>query len=245
MSILYSIILANLAISMISLVGVLFLKKASREHLLYYFVSFAAGVMLTTAFTDLLPDAQMAAKGLNIFLPTLAGIIIFFFIERFVLWFHHHDGSHNLKPSVILVILGDGFHNFFDGIAIAATFMTNPALGITTALAIAAHEIPQEIADFSILVYGGMTKTKALFFNFLSALTAVLGGILGFYFLNIFAKVNPVAIAFTAGVFIYIACSDLIPEVHKDFKKQTRWLQSAAFLLGVISIYLIGTFIKH
>lgn len=245
MSSLQLIILSNFIVSSVSFVGVLFIKKLSREKLLPYLISFAAGVMLTTAFTDLLPEAQEAAGELDIFLPALGGIMTFFFLERFILSLHHHEERPRFKPSVFLVLLGDGFHNFFDGVAIAATFMTNPVLGLTTTLAIVAHELPHEIADFSILVYGGMTRGKALFFNFISALTAVLGGIVGFYFLNFFEKVEPVAIAFTAGVFIYIACSDLIPEVHKDFKKQQRWLQSGAFLIGAIAIYLVGMFIKH
>ncbi len=245
MPILYSIITATFATSIVSLIGILFLKKTLGEKLSHYFITFAAGVMLTAVFTDLLPEAQRGAKDLNIFLPALLGIVVFFFIERFILWFHHHGHEDEIRPSAILILLGDGLHNFFDGFAIAAAFLTNPGLGITTTLAIIAHEIPHEISDFSILVYGGMSNSKALFFNFLSALTAILGGILGFYFLNVAEQINPFAIAFTAGVFIYIACSDLIPESHKDFRKQKKWAQSFSFIFGMATIYLFEIILKH
>ncbi len=241
---LFLIIVATFITSLLSLLGIFFLKKAFREKLLYYFISFAAGVMLTSAFTDLLPEAQEGAKGMNVFLPALLGIVIFFFLEQSIMWFHHHEHEDRIKPSAILILLGDGFHNFFDGLAIAATFLTNPALGITTTLAIVAHEIPHEIADFSILVYGGMSNAKALIFNFISALTAILGGIVGFYFLNLIQKINPIAVAFTAGGFIYIACSDLIPESHKNFKIQRKWAHSISFVIGIVTLYLVEIILR-
>jgi zinc and cadmium transporter len=216
-----------------------------RDKLSYYFISFAAGVMLTAAFVDILPEVQKEAKDLNVFLPVLGGIVVFFFIERFVIWFHHHDHSHSIKPSAILILLGDGLHNFFDGIAIAAAFLTNFGLGITTTLAILAHEIPHEIADFGVLINGGFSNSKALFFNFLSAITAILGGILGFYFLKDLQRFTPIALAFTAGTFVYIACSDLIPESHKDFSENRKWIQSISFVIGIITIYLAVKFIEH
>ena len=245
MSPLFSIIGANLLTSIIALIGLMFFKKNLSEKLLYYFVSFAAGVMLATAFLDLLPEASETSGKESIFIPTLLGIVFFFLTERFVLWFHHHDDTHNLKPSAILVLVGDALHNFFDGIAIAATFLINPSLGLVTTLAIIAHEIPQEIADFSILVHGGMDKKKALFLNFISALTALMGGLVGYYFLNTIDKISYLAVSFTAGAFIYIACSDLIPEMHHDFKKGKRWSQTLSFLFGIMVIYFVGTFFQH
>lgn len=209
-----------------------------------YFVSFAAGVLLATAFLDIFPEAHQAGPQTDIFLPALLGVVTFFFMEKFIVWFHHHDGTHNLHPSTLLILLGDGIHNFFDGLAIATTFLTNPALGITTTIAIAAHEIPQEIADLSLLIRGGMSKSKALFYNFLSALTAVLGALLGVYFLQFFETITPLALGFTAGVFIYIACSDLIPDLHHNFKKDKRWEQSVPFVLGILLIYVLGISIQ-
>jgi zinc and cadmium transporter len=245
MNTLYFIIVGTVVTSFFSLIGIFFLRKTMRDKLSYYFISFAAGVMLTAAFVDILPEVQKEAKDLNVFLPVLGGIVVFFFIERFVIWFHHHDHSHSIKPSAILILLGDGLHNFFDGIAIAAAFLTNFGLGITTTLAILAHEIPHEIADFGVLINGGFSNSKALFFNFLSAITAILGGILGFYFLKDLQRFTPIALAFTAGTFVYIACSDLIPESHKDFSENRKWIQSISFVIGIITIYLAVKFIEH
>ena len=246
MSILNQILTATFFVSSISLVGGLLLiwKKLLTDKYASYFVGFAAGVMLVTAFLDLMPEALEKSQDIAIFISILSGILIFFFMERFVLWFHHHDDMHESKPSSFLILLGDGFHNVFDGIAIAAAFMVSPTVGITTTIAIAAHEIPQEIADFSILVLGGMKKRDALFYNFLSALTAFAGAIGGYYFLHTIQNALPMALAFTAGMFIYIACSDLIPDMHQDFKKQKRWLNSIPFMLGIVISYLFIALMK-
>lgn len=241
-----SVLIASVIISCISFVSALFIfgKKSITDTLSNYFVSFAAGVLLATAFLDIFPEALEESSGADIFLPALIGVVVFFFFEKFIVWFHHHDSTHNLKPSAILILLGDSIHNFFDGIAIAATFLTSPSLGVATTIAIASHEIPQEIADVSILINGGMSKKKALFFNFLSALTAIVGAILGVYFLNSFAFVIPIALSFTAGVFIYIACSDLIPDLHHNFKKDKRWEQTVPFVLGIFLIYALTFFVQ-
>lgn len=238
----FNIVLANLAVSLISFSGaaILLWKKFKTDHALSHLVSFAAGVMLAAAILDLLPEAvELAPEGSNIFVAVISGILLFFFLERFLLWFHHHDETHGVKPTAALVLVGDGIHNFIDGLAIAATFITSPALGFVTTLAIAAHEIPQEIADFSILIYGGMKKKKALIFNFLSGLTALLGGILGFYFLDKISGLLPLFLAFTAGMFIYISCADLIPELHRHFEKKKGWSQSLSLLCGVILLWIL------
>ena len=169
MSIFLQIILATFITSSLSLVGgsLLIWKKLLDHKYLPHFVSFAAGVMLTTAFIDLLPEAIENSTNHAIYESVLLGIVVFFFLERFVLWFHHHDDLHGTKPTAVLILLGDALHNMFDGAAIAAAFLTNPSLGIVTTIAIAAHEIPHEIADFTILIHGGMKKTRALYFNFL------------------------------------------------------------------------------
>lgn len=241
MDALLSTIIASLVISLISLIGgmMLFWKRLWTKRAGTYLVSFAAGVMLTASFVDLLPEALEAAGETNIFEPAFLGVVVFFFLERSVLWFHHHDSLHGTKPAPILILLGDGIHNFIDGVAIAATFLTNPGLGVVTTLAIAAHEIPQEIADFSVLVHGGLSKTKALVFNFFSGITALAGAVGGYYFLENLEGLLPVLLAFTAGMFIYIACSDLIPELHKDFQKQKNWVQSVPFIAGVLLLWFL------
>ncbi len=246
MSILFQILLTTVGLSLISLIGgvLLLLHRKLIDDSAPQFVGFAAGVMLTTAFLDLIPESFEHATGDDIYIYGLAGVVIFFLLERFVLWFHHHDET-DTKPTAYLILLGDTIHNLFDGLAIAAAFLLNPTIGITAAIAIAAHEIPQEIADFSILVAGGMDKKKALFFNFLSALTALIGAVLGFYFLNTFKEIIPIFLFFTAGVFIYIACSDLIPDLHQHFKKQKKWTSVIPFLLGIVLMYSIITFVGH
>jgi zinc and cadmium transporter len=245
MSTFESIILASVIVSSISLVGgvLIIWKELLTEKFSTYLVSFAAGVMLTTAFVDLLPEALNNHNDQRLYFYGLLGVVTFFLIERFVLWFHHHDKPHT-KPSVYLILLGDGLHNFFDGLAIAATFLTNPGLGFITTVAISTHEIPQEIADFSILIHGGMDKVKALFYNFLSALTAFLGAILGFYYLEKISGLAPFFLMFSAGVFIYIACSDLIPDLHQDFKKQKKWRTTIPFIIGIILTYILITLLE-
>ncbi|MGB4966260.1 MAG: ZIP family metal transporter [Microgenomates group bacterium] len=247
MPILFQILLATAVISCISIIANIYIlrKKISSEHLSTHFVSFAAGMMLTTAFLDLLPEAAEHIQQAPIFTWVLAGIVVFFFMERYVLWFHHHDEYHGSKPSSVLILIGDSFHNMFDGVAIAAAFMTNPTVGVVTTLAIAAHEIPQEIADFTVLIHGGLSKEKALYYNFLSALTAFAGAFAGYYFLNRVESLLPTLLAFSAGMFIYIACSDLIPDMHTEFKKQRRWKQSLPFIMGLLVGYFLITAFHH
>src|SRR3990167_8000978 len=241
MNVLSSIIIASLAVSLISLIGaVLLIWNKSVDKFSSRLVGFAAGVMLTTAFIDLLPEALENNKTANIYLYGLLGIVVFFLIETLVVWLHHHDEIYP-KPSSYLILFGDGLHNFFDGLTIAAAFLTNPGLGFVTTLAISAHEIPHEIADFSILLHAGMKKNKALFYNFLSALTALIGAIIGFYFLIKFEKMLPALLMFSAGVFIYIACTDLIPDLHQDFKKQKKWATTFTFIAGVVLTYFLIT----
>lgn len=141
--------------------------------------------------------------------------------------------------------MGDGLHNFFDGIAIASVFLASPIAGITTTLAIAAHEIPQEMSDFSLLIHGGMDRSKALIYNFISAITALIGAIGGYYFINSIRELLPIFIAFSAGMFIYIACSDLIPDMHQTFRKQKGWVQSIPFIFGIILSYILVVFLEH
>ena len=233
---------ASISVSLVALIGALFLywEKLTTEKTAAYLLSFAAGTMLAVSFLDLLPEAvESAAEGTNVFMPVLLGIVVFFFLERFVLWFHHHDETHGMKPSAVLILLGDSLHNFIDGIAIAAAFLVSPGLGLATTLAIAAHEVPQEIADFSVLVHGGMKKGRALLLNFISGLTALAGAVLGFYFLEGLEGLLPISLAFTAGMFIYIACSDLIPEIHKSAEKQRSWTQFLPFLLGIATLWIL------
>ena len=238
-----NITIANVLISLISFVGVVFVsnKKLLTGKIVQYLVSFAAGVMLSTAFLNILPEALETGEVKEVLSYALGGMVFGFFLERFLLWYHHHhEDMHNVKPISLLVLIGDGIHNFVDGVAIAATFLVNPALGISTAIAVAAHEIPQEFADFSVLIHCGFSSRKALVLNFLSALMAVLGGIFGFYFLLQFQSYVPLAIALAAGIFIYIASADLIPELHRTHKKGELFEQVLPFTLGILIMVFLS-----
>lgn len=237
---LFPILIASLFVSSISFVGaiVLTIKRTWNSAWQTTLVSFAAGVMLSAAILDLMPEALEEARGANIFPFVFAGVIAFFFLERFVLWFHHHHEDHGQHPATILVLVGDAIHNLIDGVAITAAFLISPSVGVITTLAICAHEIPQEIADFGVLVAGGMSRQKALIYNFVSGLTAMIGAILAYYFLETVSGMVWMAMAFSAGMFLYISCSDLIPELHTEFSKSRRFTQSIPFILGIAILWI-------
>jgi zinc and cadmium transporter len=243
MSTLINIILSNFIISLISFVGVLTLasEKLRSKQMIGVFVSFAAGTLLTSAFVNILHEALESGSIDTVLLLTLCGMIFSFFLERFFVWHHHHhEDMHNMEPSAWLVIIGDGVHNFIDGLAIAATFLASPITGWATTLAVAAHEIPQEVADFSVLRHSGVKIKKALWLNFLSALTAILGGIVGFYSIQRFDHMLPLALGFTAGIFIYLASADLIPSLHEDYHAGGVIKQVVPFVVGVIMILFLS-----
>jgi zinc and cadmium transporter len=227
-------LLAALAVSAIALVGIVFLFQRRWSHRSEMaLVSFAAGVLLGSAFLELFPEA-LAHAGADVdglFLAPLAAMIAFFFLERFLHGFHGHDGGHARAPST-LILVGDGVHNFVDGIVIGASFLASPSLGIATTLAVAAHEVPQEIADYAILARG-FSPRRALLLNFASGLTALLG-VLACFFLEDFVRAHlATCLTATAGMFIYIAGADLIPELHHHHDERGSWLHTAPFVLGI------------
>lgn len=230
--------------SILSLGGSLLLltKKKLTENFSNQLISFAAGVLLATAFLDLLPEAKKINPDAELFAATLLGFIVFFLAERFIRAFHHHHG-HGNKPSTWLILISDGIHNFIDGIAITASFLTSTSVGIATSIAVAAHEIPQEIGDMGILLTNGLSKTRALFLNFLSALTALAGALVAFYFANVIESSLYFFLSMTAGFFIYISASDLIPDLHEKFL-ENRILNTSLFMLGIISVYTFTKFIE-
>lgn len=241
-----SIISANIFISMLSLLGAtLYYRHINKESQVRFMVSFAAGVMIATSLLNLIPEA---IEGLDIELAmycVIGGIIFSFILEKLLVWHHHHDGSHGLHPSTILVTVGDAIHNFLDGVALAAVFIVNPAAGLMTTLAIAAHEIPQELADVSILKKNGLSIRKALSINFLTACTAILGGIIGYVAFASFGGLAPYMIGFTAGVFLYVACADLIPELHNETRPSLKdsLMGIVMFSAGIVlMVCLLNTF---
>jgi zinc and cadmium transporter len=233
---------ATILVSLVSLVGIalLSLNKKTLDTVVFLILSFATGTLFAAAFFDLFPEALEGLEAEAVFATALSGIIVLFVLERLVHWHHeHHDHLKHEKPVAYLVLLGDGLHNFFDGIAIAASFITSLELGVTTTFAIIAHEIPQELSDFTLLKYAGFSTKKAIMFNLLSGLAAVIGAISFFYFSSAVENLQFYGLAFTAGVFLYIAGTDLLPELHKEEKRSKSVIQLAAMLLGIVVIWFL------
>jgi zinc and cadmium transporter len=236
-----------------SLIGGLILlsKEKLALKISHFLASFAAGTLLGTAFFDLLPEAAHEAErhDTDIFLWTLVGIIIFFFIERFIHWFHHHEDFHEhsdeKKSTLPLIIISDTTHNFIDGVVIAATFMVSIPLGVATTLAVAAHEIPQEIGDFGLMLHKGLAKKKIILVNVLSACAAFAGAIITYLLGNILDQYIAIFLAITAGFFIYIASSDLIPEIHHEKRKGFAIVETLLLLAGIVFVWFAVTSLEH
>jgi zinc and cadmium transporter len=234
----------------------LFAPERKRAQVLPHLVSFATGALLGAALIVLLPHAVQEAGAGNVHiigLTLLFGILVFFLLEKFVLWRHchvevceGHEGHehahvtdhHRDAASARLVLLGDGFHNILDGVLIAAAFMTNVHLGIVTALAVIVHEIPQEVGDLAILLHGGMSRGRALILNLVTSLTSVLGGVIAYFALGTALEFLPYALAFAASSFLYIAVADLIPGLHRRVDPGSGAKQLALITLGIALIFL-------
>lgn len=239
MTIVWFYSIASVAIiSLISLVGVLTLAlgKEKTEKALLVLVSFACGGLLGDTFIHLLPEvSENQGFGLGAGLVVLTGVLLFFVLEKFIAWRHCHvpTSSQHPHPVVFMNLIGDGLHNFIDGAIVAGSFLVSFPLGIATSLAVIAHEIPQEIGDFGVLVHGGLSEKKALLFNFCSALVAILGAVFVLFFGSRISGFSEMLVPFTAGGFIYIAGSDLIPELHKEVNLKKSLVQLLGLLLGI------------
>ncbi len=237
----FYIILSVIIVSLISVVGILFLllKQEFLKKILLFLVALSAGSLLGGAFLHLIPElVHEGLFNINTSLLILGGIVFFFIIENFLHWRHCHVPTSKQHPHSFgtMNLIGDGIHNLTDGMIIAAAYLINIPIGIATTLAVIFHEIPQEIGDFGVLLYAGFSKTKALMFNFLSALTALVGAILVIIFSGTFENISHVIIPIAAGGFIYIAGSDLIPEIHKN-QKGFSIKNFIAIILGILIMY--------
>ena len=228
----------------------LLLSERHRIALLPHLVSFATGALLGAAFLGLVPHALEAigpGGAHRVGLGLLLGIVTFFLLEKFVLWRHCHDDpceahspSHEARDaaSARMILAGDSFHNVLDGVLVAAAFMTDPRLGVVTAIAVAAHEVPQEVGDIAILLHGGYTRRRALALNLLTSLTSIAGGIAAYFALGTALHLLPYALAFAAASFIYIAVADLIPGLHRRVDAWAGIEQVLFMALGVAVVYL-------
>ena len=247
LSTLLQILIAVLIVSLVSVLGILiFFRKKTLNRILFFLVSFAAGTLLGAAFLDLLPEALEEGFKESVPVFILIGILSFFVLEKFLHWHHHHAGHEReeVHGFTYLNIVCDAIHNFLDGAVIAISFMNNTALGIVTTTAIIAHEIPQEIADFSILIYGGFSKSKALVYNFMTALTAVIGALAAYFYSSAIQNSSIFLTSFAVGGFVYIASTDLIPEIQKEKGLKKSFLQFVLMIFGILLIYFVGKIYK-
>lgn len=244
-------------LSVLAAATFLLLPERFRGRLIPHLVSFAIGSLLGAAFLGLLPhalDSQPTSEIHNIFLAVLVGLLSFFLLEKFVLWRHCHSDhceahsptdSHEHqhkdpreRAAGTLVLVGDAMHNFVDGILLAAAFLTDIHLGVVTAIAIAAHEIPQEVGDFIVLLHSGFSRRRALIFNVISSLATLLGAVLAYVWLTDMQQILPYVLAVAASSFIYVAVADLIPGLHQRTEAKHTAQQIVLISCGVSLIYI-------
>jgi len=225
-----------------SFIGIftLFLQEKKLEKILLVLVSLASGALMGGAFLHLLPEAVEKFNGVKVFSWVLVAFIVFLIVEKIFQWRHCHKGHCEVHTFGYMCLIGDSLHNFIDGLIIAAAFVESFGLGLTVSIVVILHEIPQEIGDFGTLLYSGFKKGTALLMNFLTALTAVLGGIVGFFLANYSESFVKILLPFAAGGFIYIAASDLLPEIRKVKQLKSSIITLLVFLLGIGIIYLMN-----
>ncbi|MDP2593623.1 MAG: ZIP family metal transporter [bacterium] len=248
---------AVFAVSLISLAGIFTLKfrRARLQKFISFTVSLSVGALFADAFIHLIPEAyEEVSDTTDAAIFVVLGILVFFILEKFLEWKHSHgeleetfetEAEHDhgrIKPVGILVLFSDGVHNIIDGVIIGASFLVSPSLGIASTIAILLHEIPHEIADYGILLHSGFKRKKALFFNFLSAATAILGTIVALSVGESLEGIIPYVLAFGAGNFIYIAGSDLVPELKKSTGVKATLNQIIAIVVGILFMIAITFF---
>lgn len=240
-------LLGTLAVSLVSLVGLfsLSVKVEFIKKYIFLFLSLAVGALLGDVFIHLIPESfEDLAHGTNVGLLVIAGLFLFFTMEKLLHWHHHSDDieEYHLHPVGKLVLFSDGVHNFIDGVVIGVSFLISVPVGMATTIAVILHEIPQEIGDFAVLLHAGYTRRRALWLNFLSALTAVLGTLAAFTLGGAGKTLITWVLPLAAGGFIYIAAADLIPELHKTKAMKHSLLQFAALILGVALMFALTLF---
>ena len=235
------IIVSTFLVSIIAFIGILtlLLKERLFEKILLGFVALSAGALLGGAFLHLIPEAIEQFTSQNTFFYVLAGFALFFLIEKLLHWRHCHKGKCPVHTFAYMNLFGETIHNFVDGLIIAASYIVSIPLGIATTIAVALHEIPQELGDFGVLVYGGFSKVNALILNFIIALTAIIGGIFGYFLSGYVEGYAMFLLPFAAGGFIYISASDLIPEIRKEINLKKSIITFSVFILGILIMLLL------
>lgn len=253
MSSIFQVFIFSLLGGVVSLVGGLLLLSSKRtaHRLALYATPFAAGALLAAAFIDLLPEAAHQGSFDIALYAALGGILLFFLLERFLRWFHHHhehertQGGKQTDPKVPLIVIGDTVHNFIDGIAIAAGFLVDPTTGIVVTLAVAAHEIPQEIGDFGLLLKKGVSRKNVILINVMSALATTIAAVTFFLVGQEVTITMDWVLGLVAGFFIYVAVSDIIPSIHKSEDKVIAGPQTILLLIGVIVVGSLTTLLHQ
>jgi|TARA_Y100000310_G_scaffold339109_1_gene430776 zinc and cadmium transporter len=241
------ILLSVFGISLLSFIGVftLSIKKVTLDKMLLYLVAFSAGALIGDSFLHLLPEiiAEIGFETITA-LYVILGLLSMFIVEKLIRWRHCHHSPHRhthakIEPFAMTSLIGDGIHNFIDGLLIGASYILSIPVGIATTIAVALHEIPQEIGDFAVLTHGGLSRKRALLLNFATALMAVIGALLAIYLTGQIEGITNFLIPFAAGHFIYIATADLIPELHKEENLEKSTIQVLWFLIGIGIMYAL------
>lgn len=250
------LLLALAVVFVISLLGIgggvlLIYREKWAKLISKYLITFAIGALFGVAFLDLLPEAIAEVQAVeNVLIYSLIGIMIFYLLEKTLLWYHHHSvehiwhGKHPAEEKAhsvgYLITFGDTLHNFIDGLVISAGFLADVRLGITTALAVLFHELPQEIGEFAVLLHAKFSRAKIILYSLAAQMTAVVGVLIGFFYLPLFENLEAILIAIAAGGFIYIAATDLLPETHRERSLNKSLMQVILLILGVLVIWYIG-----
>ena len=220
--------------------SVLLVKDSARQTLVPWLVSYAVGALLGVSMLSLLPAALGELPATEVFATVLAGILVFFVLEKLVLWRHCHTHDCEVHDgSVLPVLVGDAFHNFVDGAVVATAVMTSVPLGISTAVAVAAHEIPQEVGDFAILLHAGYSRSRALLLNAISAAASLLGALVAFFAFDLVPLLRPYCLAIAAASFLYVAMADLIPGLHRGRTDASSLRQIVLIAAGVLTIVML------
>lgn len=250
----FTIVLATFIVSLFSLSGIftLSLNEERLHSILFFLLAFSAGSIFGAAVFDLLPEAVELVDEHVVYLYIAFGYLAFYFLERFIYWYHghgHHEDmefeAEETRGFAYLNLLGDGVHNFIDGMVIAASYTVSFQVGLVATIAVIFHELPQEMGDYGILIYAGFDRVRALTLNFMVALSVVGGGVFATFFLETVETLSGVLIAFSAGAFLYLAASELVPELQHERDFRRSLIQFFVFILGMALIYSLGLVFPH